>query len=326
MRAAAEGCDAILVAASPRIMQSVTVEDRARTYRDVLVASCECAAAACDRVVFISSISVYGDGTQATGDLLDEDIPRTTSDEPSSVYFGMAEDAALASGRGTVLRLADVHGHPRDIDYTARVRMVHEHMGGSTSFSGAGKLHRVHVDDVARAVLYVLENDLYGTYNCVPDLVPAPTNQEAFDLLADRAGLPRIEFRDELRTPDPAGQQRQAPRDRLRVRAPRRRAELTRRAERRPGREPRDPGAGQYAEAERPRGRSVAPATKEPGSPEPEMRRHPTAGSSDAGTAPPGPRSGGGRDARSAATSLERQTAQPRREQRTARAPVRRPA
>jgi nucleoside-diphosphate-sugar epimerase len=201
VKAAAEGCDAILVAASPRIMQSVTVEDRARSYRDVLVASCESAAAACDRVVFLSSISVYGDGTQATGDQLTENTPRTTSDEPSSVYFGMAEDAALSTGRGTVLRLADVHGHPRDIDYTARVRMVHEHMGGSTAFAGDGKLHRVHVDDVARAVIYVLENDIYGTYNCVPDLVPALTNKEAFDLLADRAGMPHIEFRDELRTP-----------------------------------------------------------------------------------------------------------------------------
>ena len=201
VRAAAEGCDAVLVAASPRIMSSVTVEDRARSYREVLVASCESAAAACERVVFLSSISVYGDGTQTTGDLLTEDVPRTTSDEPSSVYFGLAEDAALAAGRGTVLRLADVHGHPRDIDYTARVRMVHEHMGGSTAFSGAGKLHRVHVDDVARAVLHVIEHDLLGIYNCVPDLVPAPTNKDAFDLLADRAALPRIEFRDELRTP-----------------------------------------------------------------------------------------------------------------------------
>ena len=198
---AAEGCDAILVAASPRILQSVTVEDRARSYRDVLVASCESAAAACDRVVFLSSISVYGDGTQAPGDSLDEDTPRTTSTEPSSVYFGMAEDAAIAAGRGTVLRLADVHGHPRDIDYTARVRMVHEHMGGTTAFSGEGKLHRVHVDDVARAVIHVLENDILGTFNAVPDVVPALTNKEAFDLLADRAGLPRIEFRDELKTP-----------------------------------------------------------------------------------------------------------------------------
>jgi nucleoside-diphosphate-sugar epimerase len=201
VHAAADGCDAILVAASPRIMSSVTVEDRARTYREVLVASCESAAAACARVVFLSSISTYGDGTQAAGDELTEDVPRTTSDEPSSIYFAMAEDAALAAGRGAVLRLADVHGHPRDIDYTARVRMVHEHMGGTTAFSGAGKLHRVHVEDVARAVLFVLDNDLTGTYNCVPDLVPALTNQVAFDLLADRAGLPHIEFRDELRTP-----------------------------------------------------------------------------------------------------------------------------
>jgi nucleoside-diphosphate-sugar epimerase len=198
---AAAGVDAILVAASPRIMQSVTVEDRARSYRDVLVASCESAAAACDRVLFLSSISVYGDGTQATGDVIDEETPRTTSDEPSSVYFGMAEDAALAAPRGSVLRLADVHGHPRDIDYTARLRMVHEHMGGSTAFAGDGRLHRVNVEDVARAVLHVFDNDLTGVFNCVPDLVPPLTNREAFDMLADRAGLPHIEFRDELRTP-----------------------------------------------------------------------------------------------------------------------------
>jgi nucleoside-diphosphate-sugar epimerase len=146
VKAAADGVDAILVAASPRIMQSVTVEDRARSYRDVLVASCESAAAACDRVLFLSSISVYGDGPQP-------------------------------------------------------LRMVHEHMGGSTAFAGDGRLHRVNVEDVARAVLHVFDNDLTGVYNCVPDLVPPPTNREAFDMLADRAGLPHIEFRDELRTP-----------------------------------------------------------------------------------------------------------------------------
>ncbi len=201
VKRAAEGVDAILVAASPRIMQSVTVEDRARSYRDVLVASCESAAAACDRVIFLSSISVYGDGTQATGDVIDEDTPRTTSEEPSSVYFGLAEDAALAAPRGAVLRLADVHGHPRDIDYTARLRMVHEHMGGSTAFAADGRLHRVNVEDVARAVLHLIDNDLTGVFNCVPDLVPPPTNREAFDMLAERAGLPTIEFRDELRTP-----------------------------------------------------------------------------------------------------------------------------
>lgn len=201
VKAAAEGADAVLVAASPRLMSSVTVEDRANSYRDVLVASCESAAAACDRVVFMSSISVYGDGTHESRDILDEDTPRTDSDEPSSVFFGLAEDAALAAPRGAVLRLADVHGGDNDMDYTTRVRFVHEQWGGSTAFSRSGRLHRVHVDDVADAVMHVLAEDLTGVYNCVPDVEPAPTNGEAFDAIADAAGLPRLEFREELRTP-----------------------------------------------------------------------------------------------------------------------------
>lgn len=199
--AAAKGCDAILVSASPRIMSSVTVEDRANSYREVLVASCESAAAVCDQIIFMSSVSVYGDGTQESRDFLDEETPRTTSDEPSSVYFAMAEDAALRAPQGVVLRLADVHGGPNDMDYTSRVKMVHQYMGGGTDFAPDGKLHRVHVDDVANAVIYALENKLTGAYNCVPDVVPAPTNKEAFDAIADNAGLERIEFRDKLRTP-----------------------------------------------------------------------------------------------------------------------------
>ena len=113
----------------------------------------------------------------------------------------MAEDAILSSPGGTVLRLADIYGHPRDIDFTARVKMAHEHMGGSVSFAGDGRLHRVHVEDVADALLFVLEHDLTGAYNCVPDLAPSPTNKEAFDRLADESGQPHLEFRGELKTP-----------------------------------------------------------------------------------------------------------------------------
>ena len=198
---AAADVDAILVLASPAVMQSVTVEDRARSYRDVLVASCESSAAAKDRVIFTSSISVFGDGTQESGEYLTELTPRTDIDEPSSVYFAMAEDAALSAPRGAVLRLADVYGHPRDINFTERVRLAHQYMGGSVSFDGAGLLHRVHVEDVARGLIHLLSNDLVGDYNCVPDLVRPPTNKEAFDSLADAAGLPRLEFRGELKTP-----------------------------------------------------------------------------------------------------------------------------
>jgi nucleoside-diphosphate-sugar epimerase len=201
VKAAAEGCDAILVSVSPALMSSTTVEDRRKSYKDVLYESCVSAAAACDRTVFMSSISVYGDATQETGNLITEETPRSTSEEPSRVFYSMAEDAVLANPGGTVLRLADIYGHPRDIDFTSRVKLVHEHMNGSVSFDADGRLHRVHVSDVARALIWVLENNLTGIYNCVPDLVPAPTNKEAFDGLADAAGVPRLEFRGELRTP-----------------------------------------------------------------------------------------------------------------------------
>ncbi len=201
VKAAAADCDAILVSVSPPIMQSRTIEEREQSYRDVLVESCKSSVQACQRVVFMSSISVYADGLQGDGNLINENTPRSTSDEPSTIYYSLAEDAILSSPGGTVLRLADIYGHPRDIDFTARVRLAHEHMGGSVSFAGSGRLHRVHVEDVADALLFVLEHDLTGAYNCVPDLAPSPTNKEAFDRLADESGQPHLEFRGELKTP-----------------------------------------------------------------------------------------------------------------------------
>jgi nucleoside-diphosphate-sugar epimerase len=199
--AAAADCDAVLVSVSPPVAHAVTAEDRRRTYEEVLVRSCASAAAACDRVVFMSSISVYGDGTQEPGDALTEETPRSTSDEPSTVFYSLAEDAVLANAGGTVLRLPDIYGHPRDIDFTSRVKLAAEHWGGAVPFAADGRLHRVHVGDVARALIFVLENDLTGVYNTVPDVVPSPTNGATFDRLADAAGIPRLTFRGELRTP-----------------------------------------------------------------------------------------------------------------------------
>jgi nucleoside-diphosphate-sugar epimerase len=201
VKAAAQGCDAILVSVSPPIMQSRTIEEREQSYRDVLVASCQSSVQALPRVVFMSSISVYADGLQSSSDVIDEQTPRANSEEPSTVYYSLAEDAVLSSPGGTVLRLADIYGHPRDIDFTARVKLAHEHMGGSVSFAAEGRLHRIHVEDVADALLYVLDNNLTGAYNCVPDIAPSPTNKETFDRLADAAGLGHLEFRGELKTP-----------------------------------------------------------------------------------------------------------------------------
>ncbi len=199
--AATEGCDAILVSVSPPVAQAGTVEQRQQSYHDVLVASNLSAASASDRVIFCSSLSVYGDGRQEPGELITEETPRTTDTDPSPVCFGQGEDAALSVPGGAVLRLADVYGHPRDIDFTSRVKLAHQYMGGSVPFAAEGRLHRVHVEDVAGGVIHVLTHGLTGVYNCVPDLEPAPTNGEAFDALADAADVPRLEFRGEMATP-----------------------------------------------------------------------------------------------------------------------------
>ncbi len=198
---AASGCDAVLVSVSPPVAQAGTVEQRKASYRDVLVESNLSAASACDRVVFCSSLSVYGDGRQEPGAWITEQTPRTEDSDPSPVCFGLAEDAALGAKRGAVLRLADVYGHARDIDFTARVKLAHEYMGGSVPFAAEGLLHRVHVEDVSAAVVHVLRSGLTGLYNCVPDSVPAPTNGATFDALADAAGVPRLTFRGEMATP-----------------------------------------------------------------------------------------------------------------------------
>ena len=61
--AAAVGADAIVVTAGPAAAQAMTVEQRERTYHDVLVATAESVAAVpgAPHVVMLSSLSVYGD-------------------------------------------------------------------------------------------------------------------------------------------------------------------------------------------------------------------------------------------------------------------------
>src|SRR6478735_9947091 len=61
VKKAAEGVDAIVVSVSPSAVRSAKKEDRGPIYQEVLVESGKSAAAASDRVVFCSSISVYGD-------------------------------------------------------------------------------------------------------------------------------------------------------------------------------------------------------------------------------------------------------------------------
>ena len=197
---AARNCDAIIVTVSPDVRKSGSVEEREAHYREVLLDTCASAAASCDRVIFASSFSVYGDGG-AGEEPVTEETPCSNSEEPSSKYFQAAERAVLANPNGCVLRFPDMYGAPGDLSYPDRVRLAHEHFGGKTLFSAAAPLYCIHYDDVVGAIVHAAEHGLAGIFNvCDDDRLPY-TNQQVFDAICDAHALRRLEFLGHIKAP-----------------------------------------------------------------------------------------------------------------------------
>jgi nucleoside-diphosphate-sugar epimerase len=198
--AAARGCDAIIATIAPNVKNTRTVEERHQHYSDVLVASCHSARQACDRVVFLSSFSVYGDGGNEPGPVT-EDTPTSNSEEPSSRYYQEAEQEVLTNPGGCVLRFPDMYGAPGDLSFEQRVAMCHEYFGGKAIFSADAPLYAIHFEDVVQAVVHALDQELTGVYNvCDNDNLPA-SNQQVFDAICARAGQPALEFLDQIKAP-----------------------------------------------------------------------------------------------------------------------------
>ncbi|MGW5415650.1 NAD-dependent epimerase/dehydratase family protein [Actinomadura geliboluensis] len=197
--AAVRGADAVVLTVSPRPARSFDAAQRDAEYSDTLVASARTAVAVHPRVVFTSSTSVYGAGS---GAVVDERTPTTGDADASPRGFIAAEDAVLASPGGAVVRIPDVYGHPRDIDYPARVRFAHERLGGSVPFAARALLYRIDYRDAAAALDFVVSEGLTGVYNAFPDAAVPPTNAEAFGAVCAAEGLAELHFRGEIRTPE----------------------------------------------------------------------------------------------------------------------------
>ena len=196
----AQDVDAVVTTVAPNVRQARNREEREATYHDALVESCRSAVAAHPRVLFLSSFSVYGDGGVGSGPI-DENTPRGNSEEPSARYYSEAEDVVLGSDQGCVLRLPDIYGAPGDLSFAERVKLAHQIMGGKGPFSADARLYVIHYQDVVSAAYHALHHQLTGVFNvCVNDAVPA-TNAEVFDALADREGVPRLEFLGQIKAP-----------------------------------------------------------------------------------------------------------------------------
>ncbi|GGN75083.1 hypothetical protein GCM10010112_45960 [Actinoplanes lobatus] len=190
--------DAVVLTVSPRISRSFDAGARVAEYADTLTATARTAAAAHPRVIFTSSISVYGRGTASP---VTETSRLTDDPDASPRNFIAAEQAVLATPRGAVVRIPDVYGHPRDIDYPARVKMAHDLLGGSVPFDGDALLHRIDYRDAAAALDFVVTHDLTGAYNAVPDTDIPPTNRDFFARISTEHGWPALTYRAEITTP-----------------------------------------------------------------------------------------------------------------------------
>jgi nucleoside-diphosphate-sugar epimerase len=197
---AAAHADAVVVTVSPRFTRAVNPAERADEYALALTATARAAAAAHHRVVFASSTSVYGRSHDVTAPL-DETAPTTGSRDASPVNFLAAEHATLAAGQGAVVRLPDVYGHPRDIDYARRVELAHQLMGGRVPFCPDALLYRIDYRDAAQALRHVVERGLTGVFNAVPDGVPPPANAAVFGAITAANGWAELAYGCDIEAP-----------------------------------------------------------------------------------------------------------------------------
>ncbi|TRX55037.1 NAD-dependent epimerase/dehydratase family protein [Thalassomonas sp. M1454] len=199
--AAAQGCDAIIATVAPNVRNTRTKEEREVHYHEALELSCQSAAQACPRVIFLSSFSVYGDGGEDSAPI-SELTPTSNHEEPSSKYYQKAEQQVLANEQGCVLRFPDMYGAPGDIDFPQRVKMAIEYFGGKAIFGADAPLYAIHFNDVVSSVYHALTNDLTGTYNvCDNDNIPE-TNKTVFDAICDDNGWARLEFLNQIKAPN----------------------------------------------------------------------------------------------------------------------------
>ncbi|MGK0498578.1 MAG: nucleoside-diphosphate-sugar epimerase [Oceanicoccus sp.] len=199
VKAAAEGCDAIVLTVAPNVKNTRTVEERHHHYNEVLVKSALSAADACDRVLYCCSFSVYGDGSGH--DPITEETPVSNQDEPSALYFYKGEQAALSKGQGCSLRFPDMYGAPDDYSYPERVKLSHEFFGGKAMFLPNAPLYAIHYLDVVEALFHAVQTNLVGVFNVCDNEHMPKTNKEVFDEVADNMNLGRLDFTGEIAAP-----------------------------------------------------------------------------------------------------------------------------
>ena len=207
VRAAMVGRDAVVVAAGPSAQRAMTPEDRAASYREILVDTAESVvgssvvgADGTPYLVALSSLSVYGNAADHLPEVT-EDSPVTDSTDPSPTMFLAMERAYLegAGDRVCVFRCGDIFG-AEDPPIEAKIAMAHQYLGGSVPFSADALFYRLAVEDAVDAVVHALESRITGVHNLTHAEVP-PTNATLFDAISVAQDLPPLTYRNEIASP-----------------------------------------------------------------------------------------------------------------------------
>ncbi len=142
------------------------------------------------RAVFVSSTAVYG---AAAVDWVDEE---TTTADPAWNGLALREAelaAAALAERVTCVRASGIYGPGR----TMLIEKVRQHRGTVSR----RWTHRIHIDDLAAALLFVADRPGLGPAINATD--PNPAREfEVIDHLADRLGLPRLPRSADAEAPD----------------------------------------------------------------------------------------------------------------------------
>ena len=138
----------------------------------VLAAFAETLRASSARVVYLSTVGVYGDHQ---GGWIDEETDVASDSERAKARLAAeASWRSIAGDRLAILRLAGIYGPERNA--LARLRE-----GSARRIVKPGQVfNRIHVDDIARAIMAAVERQASGVFNICDDEPGPPQDVIAY--------------------------------------------------------------------------------------------------------------------------------------------------
>lgn len=154
-------------------------------YVDGLINVLRAVGSTCQRFVYVSSTSVYG---QDSGELVDESSPTAPIEENGCICRDAEAVVRQAKSDAIVLRLAGIYGPGRLLARVEQFRRGERLTGNPEAW-----LNLIHVDDAVRAVLAAETRGIPGTTYLVCDDRPL-LRREYYTTLAEQVGAPPPQF------------------------------------------------------------------------------------------------------------------------------------